>query len=284
MGSHSLLQGIFPTQGSNPGLLNCRQILYQLSSQGSPGWRKNQLISPQVEDEFYPKCDLFESYIINNIHFIYKMQPWFLCSAELSKFSNSGSEICPCRIIHCKVLPSFQRRAHILESYPLLGEFLPSSPEYRFPFTLINSLNSRFQILNQKLQNILYFFSWLIHSPSHCLLMAVQFIVEALGWHMCSRMWERNVMKSQGSATLERFQVHPQSRVYRTIPSKTNDRSLCLIPLVCVFLCVLVSQSCPTFCDPMGCSLPGSSVLGILQARILEWVASHSLLQGIFPT
>ena len=33
---HSLLQGIFPTQGSNPGLLHCRQILYQLSYQGSP--------------------------------------------------------------------------------------------------------------------------------------------------------------------------------------------------------------------------------------------------------
>ena len=31
MGSLSLLQGIFPTQGSNPGLLHCRQILYQLS-------------------------------------------------------------------------------------------------------------------------------------------------------------------------------------------------------------------------------------------------------------
>ena len=36
---------------------------------------------------------------------------------------------------------------------------------------------------------------------------------------------------------------------------------------------VLVSQSCPTLCDPMDCSLPGSSVYGILQARILEWVA-----------
>ena len=32
----SLLQGIFPTQGSNPGLLHCRWILYQLSHQGSP--------------------------------------------------------------------------------------------------------------------------------------------------------------------------------------------------------------------------------------------------------
>ena len=35
VGCHSLLQGIFPTQESNPGLLNCRQILYWLSNQGS---------------------------------------------------------------------------------------------------------------------------------------------------------------------------------------------------------------------------------------------------------
>ena len=36
VGSLSLLQGIFPTQGSNPGLPHCRQILYQLSHKGSP--------------------------------------------------------------------------------------------------------------------------------------------------------------------------------------------------------------------------------------------------------
>ena len=34
---HPLLQGIFPTQGSNSGPLHCRQILYQLSHKGSPG-------------------------------------------------------------------------------------------------------------------------------------------------------------------------------------------------------------------------------------------------------
>ena len=38
---------------------------------------------------------------------------------------------------------------------------------------------------------------------------------------------------------------------------------------------VLVAQ-CPTLCDPMDCSPPGSSVRGILQARILEWVAVSS--------
>ena len=36
IGSHSLLQGIFTTQESNQGLLHCRQVLYQLSYQGSP--------------------------------------------------------------------------------------------------------------------------------------------------------------------------------------------------------------------------------------------------------
>ena len=37
VGCHSLLQGIFRTQGSNLGLSHCRQILYHLSHQGSPG-------------------------------------------------------------------------------------------------------------------------------------------------------------------------------------------------------------------------------------------------------
>ena len=36
VGNLSLLQGIFPTQGSNPGLQHCRRILYKLSHQGSP--------------------------------------------------------------------------------------------------------------------------------------------------------------------------------------------------------------------------------------------------------
>ena len=37
-----------------------------------------------------------------------------------------------------------------------------------------------------------------------------------------------------------------------------------------------VLQLCPTFCDPMDCSPPGSSVPGILQARLLEWIAMPS--------
>ena len=46
-----------------------------------------------------------------------------------------------------------------------------------------------------------------------------------------------------------------------------------IIMCVCVCVCELVAQLCPTLCDPMDCSLPGSSVRGILPARILEWIA-----------
>ena len=42
-----------------------------------------------------------------------------------------------------------------------------------------------------------------------------------------------------------------------------------------------LGRLCPNLCDPVGCSPPGSSVDGILQARIL--VGCHALLQGIFP-
>ena len=46
-----------------------------------------------------------------------------------------------------------------------------------------------------------------------------------------------------------------------------------------------VAQSCPTLCDPIDCSLPGSSVHEIFQARVLEWVAIPSPdLQRIFLT
>ena len=50
-------------------------------------------------------------------------------------------------------------------------------------------------------------------------------------------------------------------------------------------VCVLLdhSFSCPTLCEPSDCSLPGSSVHGILQARILEWVAIL-FSRRIFPT
>ena len=43
-----------------------------------------------------------------------------------------------------------------------------------------------------------------------------------------------------------------------------------------------VAQLCPTLCDPVNCSPPGSSVHGILQARILEWVAKSAIYSNCF--
>ena len=45
---------------------------------------------------------------------------------------------------------------------------------------------------------------------------------------------------------------------------------------VSMHVCAKSLQSCPAVCDPMDCSPPGSSVHGILQVRILEWVAMPS--------
>ena len=53
-------------------------------------------------------------------------------------------------------------------------------------------------------------------------------------------------------------------------------------------VCAKSLQMCPTLCEPVDCSLPGSSIHGILQARILEWVAMPSSRDlpdlGIEPT
>ena len=54
--------------------------------------------------------------------------------------------------------------------------------------------------------------------------------------------------------------------------SKDHPRSNNLGPWFCC--CCLVDKSCPSLCDPMDCSPPGSSVHGICQARILEWGAT----------
>ena len=64
------------------------------------------------------------------------------------------------------------------------------------------------------------------------------------------------------------------------MPHKCNSdyhggETLAPPPPVCLATCESeneVIQSCPTLCDPMGCSLPGSSIYGIFQDRVLEWV------------
>ena len=52
---------------------------------------------------------------------------------------------------------------------------------------------------------------------------------------------------------------------------------------ICVFVHAQSLQLCPTLCNPMDCSPPGSSVYGILQARTLEWVAMPSCRGSSWP-
>ena len=77
VGSLSLLQGIFPTQGSNPGLLHCRWILYQLNHKRSPRilewlaypfssrsfWSRNETGVPCIAGGFFTNWAIREAYV-----------------------------------------------------------------------------------------------------------------------------------------------------------------------------------------------------------------------------
>ena len=61
-----------------------------------------------------------------------------------------------------------------------------------------------------------------------------------------------------------------------TVKKKRDIKGERGVGLIAQLVCACarsVTQSCPILCDPMDCRLPGSSVHGIFQARILEWVA-----------
>ena len=58
----------------------------------------------------------------------------------------------------------------------------------------------------------------------------------------------------------------------KRIPSR-HPKPLAKLEVFIICVLCLAAQSCPTLCDSMDCSLPGSSVHGISQARTLEWAA-----------
>ena len=58
--------------------------------------------------------------------------------------------------------------------------------------------------------------------------------------------------------------------------SKIEQRQTCIHLVVCVYIYAAAAkllQSCPTLCNPIDGSPPGSAIPGVLQARTLEWVA-----------
>ena len=60
---------------------------------------------------------------------------------------------------------------------------------------------------------------------------------------------------------------------------------VCVWVWVCVCVCIVysITQSSPTLCDPLDCSLPRSSIRGVFQARVLEWVAISSFRESSQP-
>ena len=69
----------------------------------------------------------------------------------------------------------------------------------------------------------------------------------------------------------------------RVVHSSSCRGCLSIFPTTSPAVCVLDAQTCPTVCDPTDCSPPGSSVCGIPQARILEWVAISSSRESSQP-
>ena len=69
VGCHFLLQGIFPTQGSNPGLSHCRQTLYLLSHQRSPVWPSNSTSRyTHTHTHTLESRDLNRRHMFTNVH------------------------------------------------------------------------------------------------------------------------------------------------------------------------------------------------------------------------
>ena len=89
--------------------------------------------------------------------------------------------------------------------------------------------------------------------------------------------WNHRSHSILASPVLTKSQCAPPNDTTHHLLEKAN------MMIVAWKLKVLVAQSCPTLCNPMDCSPPGSFVHGILHGKNTG-VGSHSLLQGIFLT
>ena len=135
VGSCSLLQGIFPAQGSNPGLLYCMWILYKLSKQGSPYIYIFSVV------QLPSRVRLFAT-------------PW--TAALQASLLLTISQSLPRFMSIASVMPS----SHLLLWHPLL--LLPSTfPDIRVFFQWLGCLHRIAKILELQLQH--QSFQWVFH-------------------------------------------------------------------------------------------------------------------------
>ena len=118
--------------------------------------------------------------------------------------------------------------------------------------------------------------------PQEYLAIWENFFVVAIGGGAASTRRGKTTIAAKhpgaSRAALQQSIIQPQASVLLRLGSLVLCKiSLCFFPALkshyLLFTVVVCAQSCLTLCDPMGCSPSGSSVLGILQARMLAWVA-----------
>jgi len=110
-------------------------------------------------------------------------------------------------------------------------------------------------------------FWWVVEVPSYTLLYCTLLFVCSLTYIV---LFRKNCSKHTQS-------IHSPGQASQVIKVQdTYRRILCNLDMCfsdCICVLYLVTQSCPVFLDPFNCSPPGSSVHGIFQTRILQWVA-----------
>ena len=231
VGSHSLLQGVFPTQGLNSGLPHCRKILYQLSPR----------ILKWVAYPFSSRSSWARG--------------WMILWRPTRHYRINTQKRCP-----------LHYRGPEWESSKSRNTW---NNRQIWPWSTKQSSSKANRVL-----------------PTECTGHSKQPLptTEEKNLHMDITKW--SIMKSDWLYSLQsKMENSIQSAKTNTRPNCGSDHEL----LIAKFRLKLkkvgkttrlfryeseseIAQSCPTFCDLMDCSLPGFSVHGILQARILEWV------------
>ena len=133
------------------------------------------------------------------------------------------------------------------------------------------SIHLRSQSTKSLLQKLVYLFQkYSVHINEYlCLSLKTKILVNLFG---CSRSQLWHV----GSISLTKNPTRLPALGVQSLSHRTTMK----VPFVCLYVYIYVyesesevAQSCPTVCNSMDCSLPSSSVHGIFQARVLEWVA-----------
>ena len=165
---------------------------------------------------------------------------------------------------------------HITES-PYSSIF--SSVKWRDQFYLPHGINEMSQYMD-------YLEYWVSQKSSPNVCFCFTFLsLRVLNWVSCIVLVKFFDLANAAAAAAKLLSVMPDSvRLHRWQPTRLlcpwvspgeNTGVGCQFLLQCMKVKSEseVAQSCPNLSDPMGCSLPGSSIHGIFQARVLEWVA-----------